>query len=329
MISPRPTRLASARTHVARFPALAALLVISLAALAPALLAQDAPARLLTPDDLAAAAADVPAPTATFAYGSDPLQYGRLRMPDDGGRHPLVVAIHGGCWLSVYDIEHFGPFEQGLVDAGYAVWSLEYRWVGDPGGGWPNTFLDVGAGVDYVRDLPGRLTLDPSFGPDFADRLDTNRVWVVGHSAGGAFALWAAARDRIDPASPLYVADPLPIEGVLALAPAPTLGELQESGACGGAIDGLLGGGPDGVPERYDAASPMRLMPEGVPQTLVVGGQDSWAPSGRTYADAARADGGSPVELVEIPESGHFEVIAPWTTAWTRVLEALVSLTGR
>jgi acetyl esterase/lipase len=276
--------------------------------------------QLMTPADLIEMAADVPAPAARISYGDAPHQFGRLRLPDGPGPHPLVIAIHGGCYLSMYDIEHFAPLEQGLADAGYAVWSIEYRRVGDEGGGWPNSFLDVAAGVDFARELLGRERLN----------LDGDRVYTAGHSAGANYAIWAAARPRIDPTSEVWVEDPLPIRGVLGLAPAATLGALHASGVCGGVLDGLLGGSPEAFPKRYDAVSPMRLMPEGVPQRLVVGALDrSWAPAGRAYHDAAVADGGSPVSMVVAPESGHFEMIAPGTTTWRIVLEELARLTGR
>jgi acetyl esterase/lipase len=291
---------------------LATLLVF---ASAPGATAQD----LLSPDDLVQMAAHVTAPAARISYGDEPYQYGLLRLPEGTGPHPVIIAIHGGCYLSAYDIGHFAPFEQALADEGYAVWSLEYRRVGNEGGGWPNSFLDVAQGIDFVRELVGREQLN----------LDGDRVYAAGHSAGANYAIWAAARDGIDAASDLHTEDPLRISGVLGLAPAATLGELQSTGVCGGVIDGLLGGSAEDFPERYDAVSPMRLMPNDVPQRLVIGALDGWAPAGRAYYDAAIADGGSTVTRVEAPESGHFEMIAPGSSTWPVVLQELRLLTGR
>lgn len=275
---------------------------------------------LLSPDDLVQMAADVAAPAARISYGDEPYQFGLLRVPEGSGPHPLIIAIHGGCYLSAYDIEHFAPFEQALADEGYAVWSLEYRRVGNEGGGWPNSFLDVAKGIDFARELIGRERLN----------LNADQIYAAGHSAGANYAIWAAARPGIDPGSDVYVADPLPITGVLGLAPAATLGELQSTGVCGGVIDGLLGGSAEAFGDRYDAVSPMRLMPNGVPQRLVIGALDrGWARAGRAYYDAAIADGGSDVTRVEAPESGHFEMIAPTSSTWPIVLEELRKLTGR
>ncbi|HVS16829.1 MAG TPA: alpha/beta hydrolase [Thermoanaerobaculia bacterium] len=252
-----------------------------------------------------------PPPDHRIAYGDDPLQFGHLRLPAGEGPHPVVLFLHGGCWLSRYDIAHVGALEEGLRAAGYAVWSVEYRRVGDAGGGWPGTFHDVGRGADHLRVLAARFPLDLS------------RLVVAGHSAGGHLALWLAMRSRIA-SGPLRVTDPVAVSAVVALAPAPALEALHAEGVCGGVIDRLMGGGPEQVPERYEAVSPMRAPPD-VPQVLLIGAHDaSWAPYGRAYAKATRA---APVSerlrVVEAPDAGHFEMIAPTSSTWPLVLAAL------
>jgi len=261
---------------------------------------------------------EAPAPDHVISYGPDPLQFGHLRLPAGEGPHPVLVFIHGGCWLSAYTIDHVGLLEQGFADAGYAVWSLEYRRVGDAGGGWPGTFTDIGDGTDYLRTLADQYP------------LDLDRVLASGHSAGGQLALWAAARSRIPESSELSATQPLPIRGVLALAPAPDLEGLHEAGVCGDVIDGLMGGSPEEFPDRYEAGSPMRLAPIGVPQTLVVGALDqAWGPGGRAYGDHAVELGDRSVVLEEAAESGHFEMILPTTSTWPQVLRALEELAKR
>ncbi len=103
--------------------------------------------------------------------------------PGSGNRVPLIVFIHGGCWLAAYNLDHTRGAAAALVHEGYAVWSPEYRRSGDVGGGWPGTFDDVGHAVDFVRTLAARFP-----------RIDTSRVIVMGHSAGGQLALWSATR---------------------------------------------------------------------------------------------------------------------------------------
>ena len=311
--SPSTVRTASCARAIARTLAHASL---SLLLLAPVF----GPAPLWAQETLRwTDIADVraPAPDHRIAYGTDSLQFGHLRLPEAPGPHPVIVFMHGGCWLSDYDIAHVGPLEEALREEGWAVWSLEYRRAGDEGGGWPGTFLDVAAGADHLRNLAKEHP------------LDLERVIASGHSAGGQLALWLAARSRLPESSRLHTPDPIPVAGVLALAPAAAMGALHESGACGNAMGRLMGGGPREHPDRYDAVSPLRLIPAEVPQRLLIGALDSaWAPPGRAYQHVAETAGLAPVSATELPESGHFEMIVPWSSSWTLVIEELRALTA-
>jgi len=258
--------------------------------------------------------AAMPAPPADhrIAYGPAPQQYGHLRLPKSAGPHPVVLFVHGGCYLADYSIAHVGALEQAFADAGYAVWSLEYRRVGDPGGGWPGTFQDLARGADHLTTL---ATTHP---------LDLTRVVAAGHSAGGNSALWLAARPRIPRASPLWVEQPIAVRGVLALAPAGDFAELHAKNGCGGVMDRLMGGSPASVPDRYRAASPGELLPIGVPQAVIIGGRDqSFNAFGHAYVARAKGAGERQLRVIDVPEAGHFDVIAPGTTTWAIVRAAL------
>jgi acetyl esterase/lipase len=261
------------------------------------------------------AALHAPPPQHTLSYGPSPQQFGHLRLPKGAGPFPVVIFVHGGCYLSQYSIAHAGAVEQALADLNYAVWSLEYRRVGDPGGGWPGTFQDLGSGADHLRTLAKQLP------------LDLKRVIAIGHSAGGNSALWLAARKRIATDSPLHVADPLSVGGVLALAPAGDFHEMHARNGCGGVMDQLMGGSPASVPDRYRAASPGQLAPSGVPQLLIIGGRDaSFASFGRSYLELAKSAGEPRIRAVEVPDAGHFDVIAPTGATWKIVVQALNDL---
>jgi len=280
-----------------------------LVAVVPAARAQ----RLIQSSEIGALAAGPP--DQRIQYGPGPEQFGNLRLPKRSGPHPVVIFVHGGCWLSAYDIAHAGSIEQALADSGFAVWSIEYRRVGNDGGGWPGTFLDVGRGADYVRELASKYS------------LDLNRVVASGHSAGGEFALWLAARPKIPSSSDVFIANPVKIRGVVALAPAPDLEALESAGTCGRVIDKLIGGSPVDFASRYAAVSPMQLAPIGVPSALIVGGQDKgFGPNGRSYFAHAQQAGDRLVKLVEAPESGHFELIAPKTSTWPIVIREVKAM---
>jgi acetyl esterase/lipase len=258
-----------------------------------------------------------PEPDHRIAYGDDPLQYGELRLPEGKGPHPVAILIHGGCWLSEYDIAHLRKLAAALTGTGVATWAIEYRRVGNAGGGWPGTFLDVAAGADHLKVLAKSYP------------LDLDRILAIGHSAGGHLALWLAARSKLKEREPFLTKDPILPRAVLGLAPAPDLAYLHETDACESAVDRLLGGSPQARAERYALSSLTSLVPLGVPQVLLLGRHDqNWAPVGRRYFDQAKA-AGDDARLLEAPESGHFEMIDPDSTTWPMVADAVRDLLKR
>jgi acetyl esterase/lipase len=90
----------------------------------------------------------------TLPYGPLPLQFGDLWLPTKplakGQRWPLLVLLHGGWWLAEYGLGYMGFLCQAMKAQGVAVWSLEYRRVGNAGGGWPGTMQDVAMGTRRV-----------------------------------------------------------------------------------------------------------------------------------------------------------------------------------
>jgi acetyl esterase/lipase len=250
-----------------------------------------------------------------IAYGDDPNQFGQLRMPKEEGQVPVVIVIHGGCWLSQYDLHHISSLAAEITKMGIATWSLEYRRVGNEGGGWPGTFQDVAAGADYLRELAKKFP------------LDLERVIAIGHSAGGHLALWLAARSKIPPKGLLHDPDPLPVKGVVSLAGVGDLGLAGLQKICGGVIPKLMGGTSADVPERYAQGSPLELLPFGVPQVLIQGAKDPVVPakSVRNYYEAAKKSGDK-VELVLLEKAGHYEVVIPTTFAWPAVRKAIETL---
>lgn len=252
-------------------------------------------------------------------YGEAAPQFGELRLPAGRGPFPVVVLIHGGCWLQQFDYRHATRVADALLPLGVAVWTIEYRRLGDDGGGWPHTLLDVARATDHLRALAQ------------TQPLDLGRVIAMGHSAGGQLALWLAARTQLPADSPLYRPDPLPLRGVLGLAPITDLAayRIGPAGSCHSAVEPLLGGTPEEQPARYAQASPLALLPLGVPQQLVQGARDPIvaADSVAAYARAAQAQGDT-VALHTVDAAGHFELVAPGSVAWpaiTRALQALLA----
>ena len=227
-------------------------------------------------------------PAQTHAYGPHRLQRADLYLPPGDGPHRVAVAIHGGSWQARYGRWVMRLVAADLARRGLAVWNIGYRRMGrGEGGGWPATFDDVGAAIDRLSAVGD-------------SRLDLAETVVVGHSAGGQLALWAASRED----------SAVAIRRVAALA---AVCDMERAKI---ARD-LLGGRPEEVPDRYAAVDPIRRVPLPVPVLLVHGASDATVPvaHSRDYAAAARAAGGD-VDLVEPAQGEHRSFLDPRSEGW-------------
>ncbi len=249
------------------------------------------------------------------AYGAASSCFGELYRPAGPGPHPVAIVLHGGCWKTRYDLAPVSGLAAALARAGVAAWSLEYRRLED-GGGWPETFRDVGAGADHLRALAGPFA------------LDLERVVTLGHSAGGTLALWLAARPTLPRASALATRDPLPVRAAISLAGLADLAEGERRGLCGDACVRLMGGSPAERPERYRDGSPAERPPR-VPHVHVVGDGDEVVPPDYVAAAVRAMEGGRGGTLRVVAGAGHFEPVVPTGPCWELVRAAVLAGLGR
>lgn len=252
----------------------------------------------------------------TFRYGADPSQVCELYMPSadvsSPTKVPVVVMVHGGCWRSTINRQHVGQWCAALAEAGLAVWSIEYRRVGN-GGDWPNLLSDVALAYDCLALAAERFP------------LDLQRVVVCGHSAGGQLALWLAARHRL-PAE-WQAPTTIPVRGVLALAPIVDLAASIAEDICTGNALNVIGGSAQEYADRYQLASPFHQLPIGVRQIILYGAHDEIVPPKHAAAYIAKAYAcGEDLRFHVLPSAGHFELVTAGSSAWDEVRDSLLSL---
>lgn len=267
-----------------------------------------------------------PTATAKIAYGAHADQFGELWLPANvnhsaqpAKKLPVVILIHGGCWRADLPGPELVAFlADDLRKQGVAVWSITYRRVGTKAehfSPYPDTFLDVATATEKIRALAKTYP------------LDLTRVVTTGHSAGGHLAMWLAARPRLPMDSPLFQSDPLPIRAVVGIAAMPDLAyaKVASAHACGADTVDLLINSRDRKESAYRDTSITPLLPLAIKQILISGVYDAIVAPAQALRHRERAkEKGEAVELLTIDHAGHFELIAPWTTAGRTVVETIV-----
>lgn len=228
-------------------------------------------------------------------YGDAPSQFFDFWRSNAGRNLGTVVFIHGGFWRAKYDLIHGSHLCAALAQAGLCVASLEYRRVGEPGGGWPGSLDDVLRGAESVRQFFGE---DPV---------------VAGHSAGGHLALRMASQTQ-------------ELSGVVALAPVADLQLAYELNLSNGAVREFLGAHPAEHPELLRAACASRHAAS-VPRVLVHGTADDVVPIelSRRFVQL-RTEDQPGAQLIEVAGANHFDLIDPESSAWPIVRDTVLRI---
>jgi acetyl esterase/lipase len=214
-------------------------------------------------------------------------------------RGVTVALVHGGFWRERFDRAHLAPLAQALADDGFHVANLEYARAAMPGGGWPGT------GTSVLGQLAAVHT----------DTHLPERVVTVGHSAGGHLALWVASAGR----APW-------LTGVVALAPAADLGEVDRLGLSDHAARNLLGSAPDDDPVAWADADPARQRLT-TPAVIVSGERDADVPASVIDSYLASRDPAEPLHHAVAHGADHFDLIDPQANAYLLVLAEIEELT--
>jgi acetyl esterase/lipase len=253
-----------------------------------------------------------PPADARIAYGADANQFLDLRLPHENLPHgkksayPLVINIHGGFWRAKYNLDHAAHLCAALTLKGLATANLEYRRVGNEGGAWPGTFADIRAAYSFLVQNAAK------------HNLDSRRIVVMGHSAGGQLALCLAAHEPS-------------LTRVVSLAGVVDLQHAYQLHLSHDAVIEFLRGTPNEVPDHYREADPMQLSISQAQQWLIHGSVDDVVPPefSRNYLAAKQKRTSKQKEdahLLEITGAGHFDVIDPRSQAWKQIEKIIVQL---
>ena len=240
---------------------------------------------------------------ARVTYGGDQNQFADLRLPKKKGPLALAIVIHGGFWRARYDLEYAGHLCAALTAKGIATANLEYRRVGNAGGGWPGTFADIRAGYQFLTQNAHKY------------EFDSRRIVAIGHSAGGQLGLCLAAHETGMKAA-------ISLAGVVDLQRAYALHLSND------AVVEFLGGTPAEVADHYREADPTKLAIR-ARQWLVHGAADDVVPPAfsRDYV-SAKQKMKEDARLVEIASAGHFELVDPRSGAWKEVERVVMEAAG-
>jgi acetyl esterase/lipase len=246
-----------------------------------------------------------PPPDERVAYGADPNQFLEVRLPRSKPPHSVLLNIHGGFWRSKYDLTHAGHACEALRAEGVATFNLEYRRVGNAGGGWPGTFDDIRAAYRFLQQSRSRF------------QLDLNRLAVMGHSAGGQLALCLAAHEPS-------------LRRVISLAGVVDLRKAFALHLSNDAVAEFLGGKPESVPDHYREADPMEFSIPQARQWLVHGSEDDIVPPefSRDYV-THKKKAGEPAQLLEIAHAGHIDLIDPAAEAFKQITSTVLTAMAR
>ena len=219
-------------------------------------------------------------------YGPLPDQTAELRYGGAAHDRPLVIVIHGGFWRPKYDRSHTAPQCAALAADGWTVASIEYRRAP----GHPDQTLD---------DVQTAVTVLPAMVAHH-----DGRVILMGHSAGGHLALFAASTLQA------------PIVGVVGLGPVADLHYAHALHLGDDAVAAFLGTTPDTRPD----VDPCLLNDPAATVTLVHGEDDVTVPIALSEHYVARHPA---ARLVRLTDCGHVDVIDPRSRAWSAVITEL------
>lgn len=226
-------------------------------------------------------------PNRTIVYGDSDSQF--INVYESKEAKGIIAFVHGGCWLSQFDIQHSNALATALNAEGYEVWNIEYRRSGN-GGEWPIALEDISKAIELLNE-----------------RSDLPK-FLLGHSAGGHLAM----RYAVD--------NPSSFNAVFGLAPiVDVINYGQGQNSCQKASPLFLGGEyAERLVEYEQADVASKIFDEKLPIFVMTGGSDTIVPV--NYSAHSQAT------VINLQAAGHFDWIHPQSNAYARLIQEIQQL---
>ncbi len=214
-------------------------------------------------------------------------------------RGPLIVNVHGGAWRSG---SRANPPCLALVDAGYAVASVDYRL--SPVAPFPAQAFDIRAAIRFLRAQQEAL------------KIKANHIVLFGCSAGGHLAAVVGVSNgvtELDHAPGDDAQTSAAVQGIVSYYGASNLTTILAQSTPFGlsvrepALKLFLGGLPNEKPALAQLASPCTHVDANDPPLLMLHGeQDPQMPINQSleFASAYRLVGAR-VQFMSVPKAAH------------------------
>lgn len=224
-----------------------------------------------------------------------------LTQPAVGeGPFPALIFIHGGGfgYFSGNDKRQYLSAIKQAAKRGYVAVSVEHRFISVKENGktkypFPAQVYDVKCAVRWLRANAKEYNLDP------------NRIGAVGWSSGGDLSLMLGLTDPSDglegDCGNLEFSSR--VQAVVSLAGSSDMSLYGDKEI----LRDLLGGTPEEVPEKYEAASPLTYVSSDDPPVLLVhGDMDTFVPLQQAQMiDDKMTEVGEPHTLIIKKNAGH------------------------
>jgi acetyl esterase/lipase len=196
---------------------------------------------------------------------------------------PTLFLIHGGYWRDIFDREHLRPIAVELAKLGWPIAIPEYRRIA----GNPDA---------TIEDIDSALAV-----------VAAEAVILIGFSTGGQFALLRANSHK-------------KVQKIIGLAPVVDLINTEELGLGRNALLEWL---PEGARSRPDL-DPIFMVHQSAPIVIIHGLDDERVPIelSRNYTQKMQ-NCGFDVLLIELANTGHFELMNPSGVTFERLLKVI------